>query len=122
MSRIPPSEGRYEFAGLRLDVRERLLLRNGAPVSITAKIFDMLLLFVENPNRLLAKDEIMGAVWPDSHIDEATLTRTVSELRKTLGEKAGEASFIQTVPKRGYRFVAAVETMVDTAPEVPAAV
>jgi DNA-binding winged helix-turn-helix (wHTH) protein len=117
MSKIPPSKGRYEFAGFRLDVQERLLLRNGAPVSITPKIFDMLLLFLENPNRLLGKEEIMRTVWPDTHIDEATLTRTVSELRKTLGEKAGEANFVQTVPKRGYRFVAPVETTVDTAPE-----
>jgi DNA-binding winged helix-turn-helix (wHTH) protein/TolB-like protein/Tfp pilus assembly protein PilF len=117
MSKIPPSKGRYEFAGFCLDVQERLLLRNGAPVSITPKIFDMLQLFLENPNRLLGKEEIMRTVWPDTHIDEATLTRTVSELRKTLGEKAGEVNFVQTVPKRGYRFVAPVETTVDTAPE-----
>src|ERR1700685_504784 len=118
MSKIPPSKGRYEFAGFRLDVQERLLLRNGAPVSITPKIFDMLLLFLENPNRLLGKDEIMRTVWPATHVDEATLTRTISELRKTLGQTAGEANFLQTVPKRGYRFVAPVETMPDPAPEV----
>ena len=122
MSKIPPSKGRYEFAGFCLDVQERLLLRNGARVSITPKIFDMLLLFLENPNRLLGKEEIMRTVWPDTHIDEATLTRTVSELRKTLGEKAGEVNFVQTVPKRGYRFVAPVETTVDIAPEAGVAV
>jgi TolB-like protein/DNA-binding winged helix-turn-helix (wHTH) protein len=102
---------------LRLDVQERLLLRNGVQVSITPKLFDLLLLFLESPNRLLEKEEIMRTVWPDTHIDEATLTRTVSELRKTLGEKAGEANFVQTVPKRGYRFVAPVEFLVDTVPQ-----
>jgi DNA-binding winged helix-turn-helix (wHTH) protein/TolB-like protein len=120
MSKLSPSKGRYEFVGFSLDVQERLLLRSGAPVSITPKIFDMLLLFLENPNRLLGKEEIMRTVWPDTHIDEATLTRTVSELRKTLGEKAGEANFVQTVPKRGYRFVAAVEATVEDEPEAGA--
>jgi DNA-binding winged helix-turn-helix (wHTH) protein/TolB-like protein/Tfp pilus assembly protein PilF len=115
---MPQSKGRYEFLGFRLDVQERLLLRDGAPVSITPKIFDMLLLFLENPNRLLGKDEIMRTVWPDTHIDEATLTRTISELRKTLGQTAGEANLVQTVPKRGYRFVAPVATESDPAPEV----
>jgi DNA-binding winged helix-turn-helix (wHTH) protein/TolB-like protein/Tfp pilus assembly protein PilF len=107
---MPQSKGRYEFLEFRLDVQERLLLRDGASVSITPKIFDMLLLFLENPNRLLGKDEIMRTVWPDTHIDEATLTRTISELRKTLGQTAGEANLVQTVPKRGYRFVAPVAT------------
>ena len=107
---MPQSKGRYEFLEFRLDVQERLLLKDGAAVSITPKIFDMLLLFLENPNRLLGKDEIMRTVWPDTHIDEATLTRTISELRKTLGQTAGEANLVQTVPKRGYRFVAPVAT------------
>jgi DNA-binding winged helix-turn-helix (wHTH) protein/TolB-like protein/Tfp pilus assembly protein PilF len=115
MSKMSQSQGIYEFTGFRLEVQERLLLRNGAPVSITPKIFDMLLLFLENPNRLLGKDEIMRTVWPATHVDEATLTRTISELRKTLGQTAGEANFVQTVPKRGYRFVAPVETMSDPA-------
>jgi DNA-binding winged helix-turn-helix (wHTH) protein len=99
---MPQLKGIYEFSGFRLDVQERLLLRDGAAVSITPKIFDLLLLFLENPNRLLGKDEIMRTVWPDTHIDEATLTRTISELRKTLGQAAGEANFVQTIPKRGY--------------------
>jgi DNA-binding winged helix-turn-helix (wHTH) protein/TolB-like protein/Flp pilus assembly protein TadD len=118
MSKMPQSTRIYEFTGFRLEVQEGLLLRNGAAVSITPKIFDMLLLFLENPNRLLGKDEIMRTVWPDTHIDEATLTRTISELRKTLGQTSGEANFVQTVPKRGYRFVAPVETLPDPAPEV----
>ncbi len=122
MSKLSPSKGRYEFVGYSLDVQERLLLRHGTAVSITPKIFDMLLLFLENPNRLLGKEEIMRTVWPDTHIDEATLTRTVSELRKTLGEKAGEANFVQTVPKRGYRFVAPVEATVEDGPEAGAVV
>jgi DNA-binding winged helix-turn-helix (wHTH) protein/TolB-like protein len=118
---MPSSKGRYDFLGFRLDVQERLLLRDGARVSITPKIFDLLLLFLENPNRLLGKDEIMRTVWPDTHIDEATLTRTISELRKTLGQTAGEANLVQTVPKRGYRFVAPVAVMFDPAPEVAVA-
>jgi DNA-binding winged helix-turn-helix (wHTH) protein/TolB-like protein/Tfp pilus assembly protein PilF len=119
MSKMPQSSI-YEFSGFRLEVQERLLLRNGAAVSITPKIFDMLLLFLANPNRLLGKDEIMKTVWPDTHIDEATLTRTISELRKTLGQTAGETNFVQTVPKRGYRFVAPVETPFEHAAEVVA--
>jgi DNA-binding winged helix-turn-helix (wHTH) protein/TolB-like protein len=113
--RVPTSRGIYEFLDFRLDAQERLLLRNGSAVSITPKIFDALLLFLENPSRLLGKDEIMRTVWPDTHIDEATLTRTISELRKTLGQKPGEANFVQTVPKRGYRFVAPVEILPHTA-------
>ena len=118
---MPQSRGIYEFTGFRLEVQERLLLRNGAAVSITPKIFDMLLLFLENPNRLLGKDEIMRTVWPATHIDEATLTRTISELRKTLGQTAGEANFVQTVPKQGYRFVAPVENICEPAPEISVA-
>ena len=61
----------------------------------------------------------MRSVWPDTHIDEATLTRMISELRKTLGERAGEANFVQTVPKRGYRFVAPVEVIPELLPVAP---
>jgi len=122
IAKMPQFKGAYEFLEFRLDVQERLLLRNGVTVAITPKIFDMLLLFLEKRNRLLAKDEIMRTVWPDTHIDDATLTRTISELRKTLGQTAGEPNFVQTVPKRGYRFVAPVQMVFDPLQEETAAV
>src|SRR5918999_6078468 len=98
----------YEFGPFRLDRRERLLLYQGRPVQLTPKVFDTLLALVENSSRLVEKDELMKAVWPDSFVAESSLTFNVSMLRKALGQLDGERPYIETVPKRGYRFIADV--------------
>src|SRR5712691_1605912 len=96
----------FEFGNLRLNVAERLLLRDGTPIPVTPKVFDTLILLLENRGRLVAKSDFMDALWPDSFVAEVTLTGNISDLRKALGEGANGHKYIQTVPKRGYRFVA----------------
>jgi DNA-binding winged helix-turn-helix (wHTH) protein len=106
----------FEFGEFQLDVRERSLWRNGEAVQLTPKAFDTLVILVENAGSLVEKDEMMRAVWPDSYVEEIGLARNVSVLRKALGEDAGEQQFIETVPKRGYRFTAQVREHVDDTP------
>ena len=101
----------YEFGPFRLDAAERLLSRDGEVVPLQPKVFDLLLALVERPGRLLEKDELMKAVWPDTIVEEVNLANNISILRKTLSEN-GER-FIETAPKRGYRFVASVREIVE---------
>src|SRR5215468_2755699 len=96
----------YEFGPYRLDAAQRLLMRDGEVIPLQPKVFDLLLALVERHGRLLEKDELMRVVWPDAIVEEANLANNISILRKTLSEN-GER-FIETVPKRGYRFVAPV--------------
>jgi len=96
----------YEFGEWRLDPAEHLLLRNGSTVPLGPKVFDTLLLLVESAGRLVTKDEFMNRVWPDSFVEDLALTQNISQLRKVLGN--GDAPVIETVPKRGYRFVLSV--------------
>jgi Tol biopolymer transport system component/DNA-binding winged helix-turn-helix (wHTH) protein len=98
----------YEFGPFRIDVAERLLTREGQNVPLTPKAFDTLLLLVQNRGHLLEKDELMQQLWPNTFVEEANLTNNISLLRKALGDDAGEHRYIETVPKRGYRFGASV--------------
>jgi len=98
----------YEFGPFRVNAPERLLLREGRPIPLAPKVFDTLLALLENPGRLLPKDELISRLWPDTFVEEATLARNISDLRKALGESAGEARYIETVPKTGYRFIALI--------------
>jgi Tol biopolymer transport system component/DNA-binding winged helix-turn-helix (wHTH) protein len=103
-----PVKQLYEFGPFLLDPAERMLLRDGRPVPITPKVLDILLVLVQNKGRLLTKKELMDAVWPDSFVEEGNLTFNISSLRKALGEDRKEQQYIETVPRRGYRFVASV--------------
>src|SRR5688572_15509197 len=96
----------YEFGRFRLKVAERVLLREGEPVPLTPKVFDILITLVENGGQVVAKDDLMKRVWPSTYVEEGNLTQNISLLRKALGETPGGAQFIETVPRRGYRFVA----------------
>ena len=96
----------YEFGDWRLDSTEHLLLHNGSPVSLSPKLFDTLLVLVENAGRLVTKEEFMKRVWPDSFVEDLALTQNISQLRKVLG--SAESSVIETVPKRGYRLLVPV--------------
>jgi TolB-like protein/DNA-binding winged helix-turn-helix (wHTH) protein/Tfp pilus assembly protein PilF len=98
----------YEFGPYRLELPTHRLLRNGQPVSLTPKAFDTLLALIERRDRVVDKAELMRLVWPDSFVEEANLSQTIFVLRKTLGGGVGGRPFIDTVPRRGYRFCADV--------------
>lgn len=98
----------YEFGRFRCDPREYLLLCDGKPVSLSPKSFEILVALIRSNGQLLMKDELMQQVWPDSFVEEANLTVNISALRRVLGEAPGGRQFIETVPKRGYRFLAPV--------------
>src|SRR5215467_4264548 len=94
----------YEFGAFRLDPAERTLLRQSEPVALTPKVFDTLVYLVGNAGRLITKDEFMKQIWADAFVEEATLAQSISQLRKALGEP----DVIETVPKKGYRFLGQV--------------
>jgi len=98
----------YEFADLRLDLSEKVLLRGGKPIPLTPKIFDTLKVLVKNAGRLLEKDELMREVWPDRFVEEGNLAFNIKVIRKALGGDASNPKFIETIPRRGYRFIAKV--------------
>jgi DNA-binding winged helix-turn-helix (wHTH) protein len=100
-----PDNHCYEFGRFRLKIAERLLLREGEPVPLTPKVFDILVTLVEKAGEVVTKDDLMRRVWPNTFVEEGNLTQNISLLRKALGESPGGAQFIETVPRRGYRFV-----------------
>src|SRR5712692_6641613 len=104
----PAANEIFEFGLYRLDSQRRVLEREGEVLPLTSKVLDTLLVLVRNRDRVLAKEELMTTLWPDSFVEEANLAQNVSALRKALGESPGENRFIATVPGRGYRFVADV--------------
>jgi DNA-binding winged helix-turn-helix (wHTH) protein/tetratricopeptide (TPR) repeat protein len=98
----------YEFGRFRLDPADRVLLREGQLLALTPKGFDLLLVLVRNAGRVVLKDQLMREVWPDTFVEENNLTVNISVLRKVLEEGSSGQSYIQTLPRRGYRFVASV--------------
>jgi DNA-binding winged helix-turn-helix (wHTH) protein/tetratricopeptide (TPR) repeat protein len=110
-----PSETKvlYEFGKFRCDPREQLLLHEDKPVSLSPKSFEILVALLQSNNRLLTKEELTQQIWPDSFVEESNLTVNISALRKVLGEIPGGQQYIETVPKRGYRFVAPVRALPD---------
>src|SRR5215211_7086625 len=101
----------YEFGPFLLDPAERVLMREGRPVPLGPKVFDLLVVLVENGGHLLGKKDLMEAVWPDSFVEEGNLTFSISSLRRALGEDRKEYRYIETVPRSGYRFVANVRVL-----------
>jgi pimeloyl-ACP methyl ester carboxylesterase/DNA-binding winged helix-turn-helix (wHTH) protein len=104
----------YTFGTFRLEVTERVLFHENRPISLTPKAFDTLLALVEHSGHVITTEELMAQVWPDSFVEGNNLAQNISTLRKVLG--AGGAKFIETVPKRGYRFVADVSEIRDEMP------
>jgi adenylate cyclase len=98
----------YEFGGFRLEQAQQRLLYRGEPVVLKPKILDLLLFLIQSRGQLIAKDELMRGIWPDTIVEENNITVSMSILRKTLGENRSKPQFIETVPRRGYRFVAEV--------------
>jgi DNA-binding winged helix-turn-helix (wHTH) protein/Tfp pilus assembly protein PilF len=116
MSRL--TKHSYEFGPFRLDARERLLLHDEEIVPLSPKAFDMLLALVENSGHLLEKNELMQTLWPDTFVEEGSLAQNISLLRKALDESESQ-KFIETVPRRGYRFVASVRKTIKSIAVLP---
>jgi len=102
----------YEFGDFKLDPAERLLLRGDDVIPLKSKVFDILVLMVQNSGRLLEKEWLLETLWPESFVEESNLNVNISALRKALGETPSDPRYIETVPKRGYRFVASVKEIV----------
>jgi TolB-like protein/tetratricopeptide (TPR) repeat protein len=109
----------FSFGPFLLDIADRSLKRNGVPVALTPKLFDLLVVLVTHSGRLVEKDVLLRAVWPDVAVEEGNLTKGVFSLRQLLEEEGG-GRCIETVPKRGYRFIAPV-TAEQAPPARPAA-
>ena len=109
----------YEFGPFRLDSAERRLLREGEPVPLSPKVFDLLIVLVRRPGQILEKEELLRAVWPDTIVEENNLSVNISALRKALGEGPNEHTYIETLPRRGYRFIASVRELTDQDGEPP---
>lgn len=113
---MPEPPRAWTFGSFHLDADERTLVRGEESIPLREKVFETLVVLVDHAGRLVEKDDLMEAVWPDAIVEEGNLAHNVSVLRKALGDTPGEASFIETVPKRGYRFVAPVEPAAPSAP------
>src|SRR5215470_228711 len=99
----------YEFGPYSLIVEERQLLVDGRQAPLTPKALDILIMLVQNNGRVLEKKEIMDQIWPDTFVEEATLAQNIFTIRKTLGESIKGIQYIETIPRRGYRFIAGVK-------------
>ncbi|MCA1592723.1 MAG: transcriptional regulator, partial [Acidobacteria bacterium] len=108
----------YEFGPYRLLPQERLLLRGDEPVALTPKAFETLVALVRRAGRLADKDELLKEVWPDSFVEESNLAQNVFALRRALGVGEYGKPYIETVPKRGYRFLASVKVIEDRGDEL----
>src|ERR1039458_4388539 len=108
MSSVPVA---YKFSCFGLRPSEKQLLRDGKPVPLAPKVYDTLFLLLESQGRLVEKNEFLNRLWPGSFVEEVSLAHAISQLRKALREGTDGTSFIETVPKRGYRFIVPVEVV-----------
>lgn len=104
----------YKFGAFTVQPEHRLLLRNGKPVSLTPKAFDTLLVLIEKQSQLVDKQELMETIWPKTFVEENNLSQVISTLRKVLGSDFAGRSYIETVPRRGYRFIGVVSSEFET--------
>lgn len=107
----------YDFDNFRLDLTEQALLRDGKPVAITPKALHLLRLLVENHGEVVKKERLISEIWADSFVEEGNLAVSVAMARKALADDASRPKFIETVPRRGYRFVAKVRENREVGPE-----
>jgi TolB-like protein/DNA-binding winged helix-turn-helix (wHTH) protein/Tfp pilus assembly protein PilF len=112
----PQTKAIFEFGPFRLNPAERLLLRHQVQVRLPPKAFDALVVLVENRGHLLEKDELLRKVWPGTFVEESNLAQHISVLRKTLQDGEDGSRYIETVPTRGYRFIAEVRDVGGVAP------
>lgn len=98
----------YNFGSFTLCADQKVLELDGRAVPLTPKMFETLLLLVRNPGRILEKEKILSEVWPDSFVEEGNIAFNIRQIRKALGDDAQSPTYIETVPKRGYRFIAEI--------------
>ena len=104
-----PIKHLYRFGEFTLDASQKVLLREGKPVLLAPKVLETLLTLVQKGGQIVEKEELMTRLWPDTYVEESNLTYTIVQLRKTLGDDARRSRYIETIPKRGYRFIGDVE-------------
>ena len=109
--------GQYEFGAYRLDVQGRILFKEGEHVALPPKVAELLVALVQAAGRVLTREQLLQSLWPDTVVEEGSLTSHISMLRKALGEGPQGQDFIETLPKRGYRFVASVKRVGSGAPD-----
>ena len=103
----------YRFGVFTVDTDQKILLCQGKPLPLTPKVFATLLILIENSGRIVEKEVLMNRLWPDTFVEEANLGFNIQQLRKALGDDARHPRFIETVSRRGYRFIAPVEEILD---------
>ena len=96
----------YEFGEFRLDTKERVLIHENETIILAPKVFDTLEVLIKSDGKIVSKDDLMNEIWADSFVEEGNLTQNIYVLRQTLGKE-----FIETIPRRGYRFAADVKTV-----------
>ncbi|HEU4771656.1 MAG TPA: transcriptional regulator, partial [Candidatus Udaeobacter sp.] len=101
----------HRFSDFTIDTEQKVLLRGGTAIPLAPKVFETLLVLVENHGRIVLKEELMKRLWPDTFVEESNLTFNIQQLRKCLGDNARMPVFIETIPRRGYRFIADVEPL-----------
>jgi TolB-like protein/tetratricopeptide (TPR) repeat protein len=109
--------GQYEFGVYRLDAQSQMLFREGDHVALPPKVTELLVALVEAAGRVLTREQLLQRLWRDTVVEEGSLTSHISMLRKALGEGPNGQDFIETLPKRGYRFVASVKRAASQAPD-----
>src|SRR6266704_2447894 len=107
----------YKFGEFIVDGDQKVLLRNDSPLPLAPKVFDTLLILVDSGGRIVEKEQLMSRLWPDSFVEESNLTFNIQQLRKALGDSARQPRFIETVARRGYRFIAEVK---ENSPDIAA--
>src|SRR5271165_1782383 len=105
------TEGVFQFGEFQIDARARTLRREEETVTLNFRAFDVLLYLVQNPGKVLTRNELLENVWQDAHVDENNLAQSISALRRALEEKPGNHSYIVTLPGKGYQFVAPVRVV-----------
>lgn len=113
---MPTDRRAFEFDGFRADLRNRLLSRGDRAIPLTPKAFDTLAVLLARTGEVLTKDQLLEQVWPDTFVEEATLTQNIYTLRKTLAEAGGAREYIETLPRRGYRFAGPVQALAVESP------
>ena len=108
----------YEFGSFRVDPDHRQLLRDERPIPIQPKAFELLLVLVQNSEKVLLKEDLLKAVWPDTFVEESNLAQNIFVLRKALGDATAKNQYIVTVPGRGYRFAEKVTEIHSPAEQV----
>ena len=98
----------YEFGDLGVDVGRMAVLRDGSAIPLEPKAFDVLVHLIEHRDRVVTKDELLDAIWAGTFVTPNVLTRAVAQIRKALGDESQDARYIETIAKRGYRFIAPV--------------